>query len=94
MSLVGSRPHAVGMTAESTMVHEIVAEYAHRHRAKPGLTGWAQINGSRGPIHTHEEVKERVRLDMEYLKRSSLLFDMYIMLMTAPCLLGDWKRTR
>lgn len=94
MSLVGSRPHAVGMTAQSTMVHEIVAEYAHRHRAKPGITGWAQINGSRGPIHTHEEVKERVRLDMEYLKRSSFFFDVYIMLMTAPCLLGDRHTTR
>ena len=94
MSLVGSRPHAVGMTAESTIVHEIVAEYAHRHRAKPGLTGWAQINGSRGPVHTHAEVRERVRLDMEYLKRSSFFFDLYIMIMTAPCLLGDVKKER
>ncbi len=94
MSLVGSRPHPVGMTAESTIVHEIVAEYAHRHRAKPGLTGWAQINGSRGPVHTHEEVRERVRLDMEYLKRSSFFFDLYIMIMTAPCLLGDTKKER
>lgn len=94
MSLVGSRPHPVGMTAESTMVHDIVAEYAHRHRAKPGLTGWAQINGSRGPVQTHEEVKERVRLDMEYLNRSSFLFDLYIMIMTAPCLLGDRKKDR
>jgi lipopolysaccharide/colanic/teichoic acid biosynthesis glycosyltransferase len=82
------------MTAESTIVHEIVAEYAHRHRAKPGLTGWAQINGSRGPVHTHEEVRERVRLDMEYLKRSSFFFDLYIMIMTAPCLLGDTKKER
>lgn len=94
MSLVGSRPHAVGMTAESTIVHEIVAEYAHRHRAKPGLTGWAQINSSRGPVHTHAEVRERVRLDMEYLKRSSFFFDLYIMIMTAPCLLGDAKKER
>lgn len=94
MSLVGPRPHAVGMTAESTIVHEIVADYAHRHRAKPGLTGWAQINGSRGPVHTHAEVRERVRLDMEYLRRSSFFFDIYIMLMTAPCLLGDRKANR
>ena len=94
MSLVGPRPHAVGMTAESTMVHEIVGGYAHRHRSKPGLTGWAQINGSRGPVHSHQEVKERVRLDMEYLERSSFLFDIVIMLKTAPCLLGDYKRAR
>ena len=94
MSLVGSRPHARGMTAQSTLVHEIVSEYAHRHRAKPGLTGWAQVNGSRGPIETHAEVKERVRLDIEYLKRSSFWFDIYIMLRTAPCLLGDGKSLR
>lgn len=94
MSLVGSRPHSIGMTAESTMVHDIVAEYAHRHRAKPGITGWAQINGSRGPVHTHAEVRERVRLDVEYLKRSSFFFDIYIMLMTAPCLLGDREKNR
>lgn len=94
MSLVGSRPHAVGMTAETTMVHEIVSEYAHRHRAKPGITGWAQVNGSRGPVNTHEEVRERLRLDMEYLKRSSFFFDIYIMLITAPCLLGDRKNNR
>jgi len=94
MSLVGPRPHAVGMTAESTMVHDVVAEYAHRHRAKPGLTGWAQINGSRGPVNTHSSVRERVELDMEYLKRSSFLFDLYIMLMTAPCLLGDRQKSR
>lgn len=94
MSLVGPRPHAVGMTAESTMVHEIVGGYAHRHRSKPGLTGWAQINGSRGPVHTHNEVKERVRLDMEYLERSSFFFDIAIMLKTAPCLLGDYSRAR
>ena len=94
MSLVGPRPHAIGMTAESTMVHEIVAEYAHRHRAKPGLTGWAQINGSRGPVNTHTSVRQRVELDMEYLKRSSFLFDLYIMFKTAPCLLGDRQKTR
>lgn len=94
MSLVGPRPHAIGMTTESTHVYDVVAEYAHRHRVKPGLTGWAQINGSRGPVHTREDVRERVRLDMEYLKRSSFFFDLRIMLLTLPCLLGDRKNTR
>ena len=89
MSLVGPRPHAVGMTTEETEVHHLVGDYAHRHRVKPGLTGWAQINGSRGPVHTAELVRERVRLDMEYVNRSSFWFDLYIMIMTAPCLLGD-----
>ena len=94
MSLVGPRPHAVGMTTEETEVHHIVGDYAHRHRVKPGLTGWAQINGSRGPVHTTELVRERVRLDMEYVNRSSFWFDLYIIFMTAPCLLGDRSNAR
>ncbi|MEO9969073.1 MAG: exopolysaccharide biosynthesis polyprenyl glycosylphosphotransferase [Hyphomonadaceae bacterium] len=94
MSLVGPRPHAVGMTAEATQVHDIVMEYSHRHRVKPGITGWAQINGSRGPVHSHAEVRERVRLDIEYLNTASFLFDLYILLMTAPCLLGDSLKDR
>lgn len=94
MSIVGPRPHAVGMTTEETEVHAIVGDYAHRHRVKPGITGWAQINGSRGPVHTKEEVRDRVEYDMEYVNRSSLWFDLYIMMMTAPCLLGDAKRDR
>lgn len=94
MSIVGPRPHAVGMTAEDAEVQAIVGDYAHRHRVKPGITGWAQVNGSRGPVHTHEEVRERVRLDMEYVNRASFWFDVFIMLITAPCLLGDWKRDR
>ena len=94
MSLVGPRPHAVGMTTEEQEVQNIVGEYAHRHRVKPGITGWAQINGSRGPVHTKSLVRERVRLDMEYVNRSSLLFDLYILLMTLPRLLGDAKKIR
>tara|TARA_B100000678_G_scaffold291608_1_gene309706 strand:- start:6807 stop:8351 length:1545 start_codon:yes stop_codon:yes gene_type:complete len=94
MSLVGPRPHAVGMTTEETEVHHLVSDYAHRHRVKPGLTGWAQINGSRGPVHAAGEVRERVRLDMEYVNRSSFWFDLYIMAMTAPCLLGDSTNDR
>lgn len=94
MSLVGPRPHAVGMTTEETGVHSIVSDYAHRHRVKPGLTGWAQVNGSRGPLHTKEDVRERVRLDLEYVNRASFWFDLYIMAKTAPCLLGDRLRVR
>lgn len=94
MSIVGPRPHAVGMTSEETSVQAIVGDYAHRHRVKPGITGWAQINGSRGPVHTKHLVRERVRLDMEYVNRSSFWFDLYIMIMTAPCLLGDATNDR
>lgn len=94
MSLVGPRPHALGMTSEETSVHAIVGDYAHRHRVKPGITGWAQINGSRGPVHTKDLVRERVRLDMAYINRASFWFDLYIMFMTAPCLLGDTQKAR
>ena len=61
---------------------------------KPGLTGWAQINGSRGPVHTAEEVRRRVVLDVDYIERQSFFFDLYIMLMTLPCLLGDREAIR
>lgn len=94
MSLVGPRPHAVGMTTEEQEVQSLVGDYAHRHRAKPGITGWAQINGSRGPVHTKDLVRERVRLDMEYVNRSSLWFDLYIILMTVPRLFGDAATVR
>lgn len=94
MSIVGPRPHAVGMTTEEQAVQGIVGDYAHRHRTKPGITGWAQINGSRGPVHTKELVRERVKLDMEYVNRSSFWFDFYIMLMTVPRLFGDAAKLR
>ena len=94
MSLVGPRPHAVGMTSEEQSVNSIVGDYAHRHRVKPGITGWAQINGSRGPVPTKDLVRERVRLDMEYVNRSSFWLDCYILIMTLPRLLGDTGTTR
>lgn len=89
MSLVGPRPHAPGMTTGAAPTSSLVAEYAHRHRVKPGLTGWAQVNGSRGPLHSPEAARERVRYDVEYIARASLWFDLWIMLRTLPALLGD-----
>ena len=94
MSLVGPRPHAVGMKAAERDLEDIVAEYAHRHRVKPGITGWAQINGSRGPLETPAAVRRRVRYDLEYVAKSSLWFDLQILLRTAPILMGDTKATR
>ena len=94
MSLVGPRPHATHMTAEDVEVHNLVSDYAHRHRVKPGLTGWAQINGSRGPAVTRQQVEERIRLDIEYINRANFWFDLYIMFMTAPCLMGDTDNVR
>jgi lipopolysaccharide/colanic/teichoic acid biosynthesis glycosyltransferase len=89
MSLVGPRPHAVGMKTGDTQSAKLVAEYAHRHRMKPGMTGWAAIKGSRGPVDTPELVRRRVALDIEYIERQSLMLDLMIMALTIPCLLGD-----
>ncbi len=89
MSLVGPRPHAIGMKTGETESALLVAEYAHRHRMKPGMTGWAAIKGSRGPLHSAEDVRRRVRLDVEYIERQSLWLDLWIMAVTVPVLLGD-----
>jgi len=89
MSIVGPRPHAVGMKTGETESARLVAEYAWRHRIKPGLTGWAAVNGSRGPLSTAEEVRRRVAFDLDYIERQSVWLDVWIMLKTAPCLLGD-----
>ncbi|MFI4935760.1 MAG: exopolysaccharide biosynthesis polyprenyl glycosylphosphotransferase [Caulobacterales bacterium] len=94
MSLVGPRPHAVGMKTGRTESAKLVADYAHRHRMKPGMTGWAAINGSRGPVHTPEAVRRRVALDIEYIERQSLMLDLTIMALTIPCLLADGKAVR
>ena len=94
MSLVGPRPHAIGMMTGDVESARLVAEYAHRHRMKPGMTGWAAINGSRGPVDTPEDVRRRVELDVEYIERQSLWLDLYIIAMTIPCLLGDRQAVR
>jgi polysaccharide biosynthesis protein PslA len=94
MSLVGPRPHAIGMKTGDVESSRLVAEYAHRHRMKPGMTGWAAINGSRGAVDTPELVRRRVVLDVEYIERQSFWLDLYIMFMTIPCLLGDSETVR
>jgi exopolysaccharide biosynthesis polyprenyl glycosylphosphotransferase len=94
MSLVGPRPHAVGMKTAGRDSIELVEEYAHRHKVKPGMTGWAQINGSRGPLHTGDDVQRRVQLDVEYIERSSVLWDLSIMAKTIPVMLGDTDTIR
>ena len=94
MSLVGPRPHAIGMKTGDVESARLVAEYAHRHRMKPGMTGWAAVNGSRGPVDTPELVRKRVQLDVEYIERQSFWLDMWIMAITIPCLLGDREAVR
>ena len=94
MSLVGPRPHAVGMKTCERELSDVVAEYAHRHQVTPGITGWAQINGSRGPVHSATALRRRLRLDLDYVARASLWLDLEILLRTAPILFGDRKGVR
>jgi exopolysaccharide biosynthesis polyprenyl glycosylphosphotransferase len=94
MSLVGPRPHAIGMKASERELTQIVAEYAHRHRVKPGITGWAQVNGSRGPVASAACVRRRVRLDLDYVARASLWLDLEILARSVPIVLGDVKVIR
>ena len=94
MSLVGPRPHAIGMKTGHIESARLVAEYAHRHRIKPGMTGWAAIKGSRGPLHQAADVKRRVALDIDYIERQSFWLDLWIMAVTVPVLLGDRSAVR
>ena len=83
MSLVGPRPHPIGMRTGEQLGHEIVEDYAHRHRVKPGITGWAQINGYRGATSTPEQLRGRVAYDLHYIEHWTLLFDLRILAVTA-----------
>ena len=87
LSLVGPRPHAVNQKLENRQLDEAVDGYFARHRVKPGITGWAQINGWRGEIDTPEKIKKRVEHDLYYIENWSVLFDLYILAMTPLALL-------
>jgi Undecaprenyl-phosphate glucose phosphotransferase len=82
LSLVGPRPHAVLAQSHDRIYADIVEGYFARHRVKPGVTGWAQINGWRGEIDTDEKIKFRTAFDLHYIENWSLLFDLKILFMT------------
>ena len=82
MSLVGPRPHVDSLHADQLAGQAIVSEYAQRYRVKPGMTGWAQINGLRGAASTPEQLRRRVEHDLFYIENWSLLFDLRILLLT------------
>ena len=82
LSLVGPRPHAVHAKAEDKVYDEAVDGYFARHRVKPGITGWAQVNGWRGETDTQEKIQRRVEHDLYYIENWSVLFDLYIMAKT------------
>jgi Undecaprenyl-phosphate glucose phosphotransferase len=88
MSLVGPRPHMAQATAAGCLYFEAVSDYAARHRVKPGITGWAQVNGWRGPTETVEQIKARVAHDLYYIENWSLVLDLMIVLRTCGVLFG------
>ncbi|MBI1366216.1 MAG: undecaprenyl-phosphate glucose phosphotransferase [Alphaproteobacteria bacterium] len=84
MSLVGPRPHAL---AHNHAYAQTIENYSGRHKMKPGITGWAQVNGYRGETSENEKMAERVRYDLEYIDNWSLWFDFKILALTVAAVL-------
>jgi polysaccharide biosynthesis protein PslA len=84
MSLVGPRPHAPRAKADRRIYAEVMPDYMLRYRVKPGMTGWAQVNGWRGNTDTEEKLRKRVEFDFEYIKNWSFWRDLKILVMTVP----------
>lgn len=82
LSLVGPRPHAVNAHTKDQLWDEVVDGYFARHRVKPGVTGWAQINGWRGEVDNEEKIRQRTNHDLYYIENWSLLLDLYIVFIT------------
>jgi len=82
MSLVGPRPHVPAMKAGERLYHEAVDTYFRRHRVKPGITGWAQVNNARGEIDSLEKARRRVIYDLYYIDNWSFWFDLKILFLT------------
>ena len=79
MSLVGLRPHAV---AHDRLFEKQISAYARRLNVRPGITGWAQVNGLRGLTDTTQAMRKRVEFDLYYIDNWSIAFDLYILAMT------------
>ena len=82
LSLVGPRPHALQAKAEDELYADVVDGYFARHRVKPGITGWAQVNGWRGETDTSEKIHRRVEHDLFYIENWSVFFDLAILFKT------------
>ncbi|WP_424934661.1 sugar transferase [Amaricoccus macauensis] len=82
MSLVGPRPHALVLEVDGESIEDMIPEYHERHTVRPGMTGLAQINGNRGPVHSRSMAEERVDFDLEYIRSHSLLLDAKILVRT------------
>jgi Undecaprenyl-phosphate glucose phosphotransferase len=93
MSLIGPRPHAVKMKVGGRLYGDAVERYPHRHRVKPGITGWAQVNGLRGEVDTLEKARARVAHDLYYIEHWSPWLDLKILVKTACIVIsreGAW----
>ncbi|RWP35320.1 undecaprenyl-phosphate glucose phosphotransferase [Mesorhizobium sp.] len=88
LSLVGPRPHAIAAQSHNLLYNEVVDGYFARHKVKPGVTGWAQINGWRGEMDTNEKIRMRTEYDLYYIENWSLLFDLRILFLTPIRLLN------
>ncbi|CAH2399089.1 undecaprenyl-phosphate glucose phosphotransferase [Mesorhizobium ventifaucium] len=88
LSLVGPRPHAIAAQSHNLLYNEVVDGYFARHKVKPGITGWAQINGWRGEMDTNEKIRMRTEYDLYYIENWSLLFDLRILFLTPIRLLN------
>lgn len=86
MSVVGPRPHAV---AHNEQYRKLIDGYMVRHKVKPGITGWAQVNGYRGETEILDKMKKRIDFDLDYLRNWSLRLDLYIVLKTVQVLVKD-----
>jgi len=91
LSIVGPRPHALQAKADNKLYYEAVDGYFARHRVKPGMTGWAQINGWRGETDTIDKIMQRVNHDLYYIENWSLFLDLYIVAMTPVSLVSARK---
>ena len=86
MSVVGPRPHPVALNENS---RKEVKRYMLRHKVKPGVTGWAQVNGLRGETANIELMEERIRFDLEYIRNWSPWFDIKIIVRTVVLVFRD-----
>lgn len=84
MSIVGPRPHAV---AHNELYRKLIKGYMLRHKVRPGITGWAQVNGLRGETDTLDKMKGRIEYDLDYLRSWSLSLDLWIVLRTVKTIL-------
>jgi Undecaprenyl-phosphate glucose phosphotransferase len=82
MSLIGPRPHALKAKAGGKLYQDVMENYGHRIRVKPGLTGWAQVNGWRGNTETEEQLRKRVEYDLYYIEHWSIMLDLKILFRT------------